>query len=148
MADASPTAVPLLQAEGVLLGCTAPDRDAAVRVAGQLLVDLGAVEPAYVDAMLEREALLSSFVGEGIAIPHGTDAARAFVRRPALTFLQFPDGLDWAGQPVHVAVGIAAAADEHVGIMSRLAQVLLDPDSLAVLRTTDDPQQVLDLLTD
>jgi mannitol/fructose-specific phosphotransferase system IIA component len=136
----------LLVADAVRLGCTAADRFDAVRQAGEALVRIGAVEPAYADAMQEREQSLSSFVGEGFAIPHGTDAARALVRRGALAFLQFPDGVDWDGQDVRACVAIAASADEHVSVMSTLAQVLLDPDQAEELRTTTDPQRVLELL--
>jgi mannitol/fructose-specific phosphotransferase system IIA component len=137
----------LLGPDAVRLGCTAEDRFDAVRQAGELLVGLGAVDPAYADAMQERELSLSSFVGEGFAIPHGTDAARAYVRRAALAFLQFPDGIDWEGQDVRACVAIAASADEHVGVMSTLAQVLLDPALAGELRTTTDPARVLEILT-
>lgn len=137
----------LLRPEGIRLGCTATDRFDAVRQAGELLVALGAVEDAYVPAMDERERMLSSFVGEGFAIPHGTDAARALVRRATLAFLQFPDGIDWDGQDVRVCVAIAAAENEHVGVMSSLAQVLMEPDQAQALRTTTDPDQVLALLS-
>jgi mannitol/fructose-specific phosphotransferase system IIA component len=137
----------LLGPDAVRLGCTAVDRFDAVRQAGELLVGLGAVEPAYAVAMQERERSLSSFVGEGFAIPHGTDAARAYVHHAALAFLQFPDGVGWDGQDVRACVAIAASADEHVGVMSTLAQVLLDPDLAGELRTTTDPARVLEILT-
>jgi mannitol PTS system EIIA component len=145
MADAAGTSE-LLTADAVQLGCTAADRFDAVRQAGALLVEIGAVQPAYADAMQERERSLSSFVGEGFAIPHGTDEARALVHRAALAFLQFPDGIDWDGQDVRACVAIAATADEHVGVMGQLARVLMDPDQAAELRTTDDPDRVLALL--
>jgi mannitol PTS system EIIA component len=145
MADAAQTSE-LLTADAVRLGRTAADRFDAVRQAGALLVEIGAVQPAYADAMQERERSLSSFVGEGFAIPHGTDEARALVHRAALAFLQFPDGIDWDGQDVRACVAIAATADEHVGVMGQLARVLMDPDQAAELRTTDDPDRVLALL--
>ena len=136
----------LLGPDAVRLGCTATDRTDAVRQAGELLVGLGAVAPGYADAMQERELSLSSFVGEGFAIPHGTDAARSLVHRAALAFLQFPDGVDWDGHDVRACVAIAASADEHVGVMSTLAQVLLDAGLAEELRTTSDPDRVLRIL--
>lgn len=136
----------LLTLDGVRLGIDTVDRLDAVRLAGRTLVELGAVEPAYVDAMVEREQSLSSFVGEGFAIPHGTDAARSLVRRPALAFLQFPSGIDWEGQDVRVAIAIAAKEDEHVEVMSTLAKVLLDGEQAERLRTADDARVVLELL--
>lgn len=139
-------ATTLLAADAVALGRTATDRFDAVRQAGELLIGVGAVEPAYAEAMQERERSLSSYVGVGFAIPHGTDAARSLVRHAALAFLQFPDGLDWDGQRVRACVAIAASADEHVGVMSTLAQVLLEPDQAEELCTTTDPERVLALL--
>jgi mannitol/fructose-specific phosphotransferase system IIA component len=136
----------LLTADAVRLRASAVDRFDAVRQAGALLVELEAVDPGYADAMQERELSLSSYVGEGFAIPHGTDAARALVRRGALAFLQFPDGVDWDGQDVRACIAIAASADEHVGVMSRLATVLLDPALAGELRTTSDPARVLLIL--
>jgi mannitol/fructose-specific phosphotransferase system IIA component len=137
----------LLSPEGIRLGCTASDRFDAVQQAGELLYALGAVEEGYVPAMAERERMMSSFVGEGFALPHGTDAARSLVRRATLAFLQYPDGIEWEGERVHVCVAIAATGDEHVGVMSSLAQILLDPDQAEALRTAADPDTVLTLLT-
>jgi mannitol/fructose-specific phosphotransferase system IIA component len=137
----------LLTAEVVRLGCTATDRFDAIRQAGDLLVEVGAVEPAYVDAMEERERSLSSYMGEGFALPHGTDASRAFVRRPTLAFLQFPDGVDWEDGEAYAAIAIAVTADEHVSVMAQVARILVDPDQAEELRTTADVDRVLALLT-
>lgn len=137
----------LLVADGVRLGCVAADRFEAVAQAGEVLVGLGVVEPGYVDAMAERERQLSSYVGEGFALPHGTDASRALVRHAALAFLQFPDGVDWDGQDVRACVAVAARADEHVAVLAQLATVLLDPAQAEELRTARDPVRVLEILT-
>jgi mannitol/fructose-specific phosphotransferase system IIA component len=137
----------LLPREAVHLGLEAGDRYEAVRQAGEALLAQDAVEPGYVDAMREREEMVSSAVGEGFALPHGTDAARALVRKTALAFLQYPDGIDWDGQEVKACVAIAASGDEHVGVISRLARILLDPERAETLRTTGDPDVVLALLT-
>lgn len=146
MPDTTADVTSLLPRAGVRLGLATTDRDDAVRQAGAVLVELGAVQPDYVATMHEREAMVSSFVGEGVAIPHGTDAGRAMVHRAALAFLQFPDGVDWDGQDVRIAIAIAAAEDEHMTVMARLAQVLLEPATIDRLRTTTDPDEVLALL--
>ena len=83
----------LLPPSGIRLGLTASDRFDAVRQSGQVLVEIGAVEAPYVDAMLERERLISTSLGEGFAIPHGTDESRRYIRETMLSFLQFPDGV-------------------------------------------------------
>jgi mannitol/fructose-specific phosphotransferase system IIA component len=137
----------LLEPGAVRLGLHARDRSDAVAQAGRALVEIGAVEPAYVDAMAERERSLSTYLGEGFALPHGTDASRVHVRRPAIAVLQFPDGVDWGGQPVQVAIAVASASDEHVRILAQVAGVISDPDCAERLRTASDPHDVLDLLT-
>ncbi|MBB6173111.1 PTS system mannitol-specific IIA component/phosphocarrier protein FPr [Nocardiopsis mwathae] len=135
-----------LRAEAVRLGCTAAGRDDAIDQCGALLREIGAVEPGYPAAMHEREASISTYIGEGVAIPHGTDAARPLVRRTALAVIQFPGGVDWGGATVHVAIGIAASGDEHMGVLSSLARVLSDPERAARLRGAADTRTVLDLL--
>ncbi|USY19585.1 PTS sugar transporter subunit IIA [Nocardiopsis exhalans] len=135
-----------LTAESVRIGAAARDRADAIDQCGALLVELGAVEPGYVTAMHEREASIPTFVGEGVAIPHGTDASRALVKRTALAVIQFPGGVDWGGPTVHVAIGIAASGEEHLQVLSSLAGVLTDPERAARLRSAAGVDEVLELL--
>jgi mannitol/fructose-specific phosphotransferase system IIA component len=136
----------LLDAGAVRLGLRAADRMDAVAQAGEVLIEIGAVERPYLKAMIERELSLSTFLGEGFALPHGTDASRAHVRRPAIAVLQFPDGVDWAGQPVQLAIAVASASDEHVRILAEVAGVISDPERAEQLRCARDPGEVLELL--
>ena len=148
MADGARPAGPgaLLERRAVRLAEPAADRDAAVRRCGEVLVEVGAVAPAYVDAMLERERSISTYVGEGVAIPHGTLAGKDAVRRDALAVLRFPAGVDWGGEPVSVCVAIAARGDGHVDLLAQLAEILLDPDQARALREATDADAVLTLL--
>jgi mannitol/fructose-specific phosphotransferase system IIA component len=147
MADAGPDGSELLSADAIRLGCTAVGRFEVVPPVGALPLEIGAVQPAYAEAMQERERSLSSFVGEGFAIPHGTDESRQFVDRAAVAFLQYPDGIDWDDdEEVYACVAIAAASDEHVTVMAQLARVLVEPDQAAELRTTTDPERILAIL--
>ena len=132
--------------EAVRLAQHANDKWDALRQSGALLEELGAVDEGYAAAILEREGQISTYMGEGVAIPHGTDAARALVRRTALGFLQYPDGVDWDGETVYLSIPIAASGDEHVGILSALAEILIDDDSAAALRAATDVETVLTLL--
>jgi mannitol/fructose-specific phosphotransferase system IIA component len=136
----------LLEAEAVRLGLHATDRFDAVAQAGRVLLDIGAVDAPYVDAMAERERSLSTYLGEGFALPHGTDASREHVRRPAIAVLQFPDGVDWGGQPVQVAIAVASASDEHVRILAQVANVISEPGQAERLRQATEPDDVLELL--
>jgi len=137
----------VLTTEAVRLGQRASDKLDALRRSGAVLVDVGAVEPGYVDAMLAREELVSTFMGEGVAIPHGTNEARALVHRTALGFLQFPDGVDWGdGAMVRVCIPIAAAGGEHMALLSALATVLVDPEKAEALRSAASADDVLAIL--
>ncbi|TDC64875.1 PTS sugar transporter subunit IIA [Actinomadura sp. GC306] len=136
----------LLTPEAVRLDARAAGHDDAVRVCGQVLVGAGAVEPGYVDAMLERERSISTYLGEGVAIPHGTNEARGLIHRDALAFVRFPEGVDWNGESVTVCIAIAARGDGHMEILAELAQVLMDPDKARELREADDPGRILALL--
>lgn len=137
----------VLTEDAVRLGRTAKDRADAIDQCGELLLELGAVDPGYLPAMHEREASVPTFLGEGVAIPHGTDPSRVHVRRTGLAVIQFPEGVDWGGPTVHVAIGIAASGEEHIGILAALAGVLTDPDKAARLRGATDPADVVGLLT-
>jgi mannitol/fructose-specific phosphotransferase system IIA component len=140
-----PTGV--LEPQAIRLAQRATDKGDALRQCGDLLREIGAVATGYAEAMLEREDLVTTYVGEGFAIPHGTNEARALVNRTALGFLQFPDGVTWDGDDVvQVCIPIAAAGGEHMALLSALAETLLDPDQAERLRTASSAQEVLDLL--
>lgn len=138
---------PLLEHNAVRLGLRATDRWDAVAQAGQVLREIGAVDDPYLPAMVEREQSLSTYLGEEFALPHGTDASREHVRRAAIAVLQFPDGVDWGGNAVRVAIAVASATDEHVRILAEVAAVISDPKRAERLRAATNPGAVLELLT-
>ena len=147
MADApDATLVDLLAPDRVLFGRTASGWEDAVRQVGAVLVDAGAVPAAYVEAMVERDRDVSTFIGEGVAIPHGTLAGRDMVVRDALCVVHFPGGVDWHGDDVVLCVGIAAKGEGHVPVLAQLAEVLMEPDRAAALRGAASADEVLDLL--
>ena len=136
----------MLTRAGVRLGLTAKDRTDAIQQAGEVLIEIGAVEAPYVEAMHEREKVLSSYVGEEFALPHGTDQSRVHVTRSAVVFLQVPGGVDWEGDNVRACIAIAAQSNEHTDVMARLAGVLLDAGKAEQLRSTTNPNDVLEIL--
>jgi mannitol/fructose-specific phosphotransferase system IIA component len=144
MADASTNAV--IGRDAVLLAQRAEDKWDALRQSGELLVRIGAVAPPYADAILERERSISTYMGEGVAIPHGTDASRVHVRRTALGVLRYPDGVDWGDGVVTLCIPIAASGEEHVAVLSALARILTEPDQAERLRSATDPDEILALL--
>ncbi|GLY07597.1 MULTISPECIES: PTS sugar transporter subunit IIA [Actinoplanes] len=136
----------LLDPRAIRLSETAADRDEAIRRCGAALVEIGAAEPGYVDTMLAREKSISTYVGEGVAIPHGTLGGKELVKRDALAVLRFPEGVDWDGEQVTVCVAIAAAGNGHVELLAALAEVLLDEDQARELREATETDTVVRLL--
>ncbi len=126
---------------------TARTKDEAIREAGALLVGCGAVTPAYVDAMVERERLVSTYMGSFLAIPHGTDESKADIVRSALCLVRYDEPIEWgAGQPVRVVVGIAGVGEEHLGILSKVALVFADPDQVRRVLDAPGPDALYDLI--
>lgn len=136
----------ILAPGSVRLGLASTTKEEAIRACGLVLVEAGAATPDYIDGMLAREQQVSTFLGEGVAIPHGTNESRAFITAPALGFLQFPDGIDWDGNDVRLCIPIASASDEHLEILANLAGVLMDPEAARRLRDTTSVDEVVQLL--
>ncbi|MEV4249830.1 PTS sugar transporter subunit IIA [Streptosporangium canum] len=131
----------VLEPRAVLLNENAASREEAIEKCGRLLVTTGAVAEPYIQAMLDREHSISTYVGEGVAIPHGV--SREHIRRDAICVVRFPDGVDWDGDRVVLCVGIAALGDGHVALLSELAEILLDPDRARTLREAQDVKTIL-----
>ena len=93
--------------------------DDAITEAGRLLVAAGAVDESYIDSMHERETSVSTMMGNGLAIPHGTNEAKGSIRRSAMSFVRYDDGIDWNGKPAEFVVGIAGAGDDHLGAAAK-----------------------------
>src|ERR1700710_2461841 len=136
----------LLPDSSINLTATAADRDDAIRQAGALLVQAGAVDPEYVHQMLEREHVVSTFVGDGIAMPHGTLTAKSDVRNEGLSVLLLAEPVDWAGQPVTLVIGIAAHGRRYLTLLSQLAAALLDDGRATSLHEATTAERVRALL--
>ncbi|PWD50125.1 PTS mannose transporter subunit IIA [Serinibacter arcticus] len=147
VAAATSTSDSVLDRSSIVLTGTATTREGAIEEAGNLLVAVGSATPAYVAAMHEREASVSTFMGEGLAIPHGTNEAKGEVSRTAVSFVRYPQGLDWGGERVTFVIAIAASGDEHLALLQQLAGAFLDADSVARLEnatSVDEVKAVLD----
>lgn len=137
----------LLPESSIDLSATASDRDDAVRQAGALLIASGSVGPDYVRQMLDREHAVSTFVGDGIAMPHGTLTAKREVLAEGLSLLRLRDAVDWNGEPVTLVIGIAAHGRRYIALLSRLAAALLEEGRAEALRAADGADAVYALLS-
>ncbi|MDD2841411.1 MAG: PTS mannitol transporter subunit IICBA, partial [Tolumonas sp.] len=139
-----------LGVQHVRLGLKADNKEAAIRLAGEMLVANGCVEPEYVDAMLAREKLVSTYLGESIAVPHGTIDAKDKVKKTGVVICQYPAGVQFGPEKDEVArlvIGIAARNDEHLQVINNLTRTLDDPSLIERLATTTDVNFVLELLS-
>jgi len=124
----------------------AVSKDDAIREAGQLLVDAGAVLPDYVDAMFEREKSVSTYMGNYLAIPHGTNEAKDTIRSSALSVVRYDAPVDWDGNEVRFAVGVAGVDNGHLEILSRIAILFADPDEVDKLLAATSADELYELL--
>ena len=132
----------------VRLQTNATDKQEAIRQVGQLLVDSGCIDAGYVASMLGREKVANTYLGNGIAIPHGLPENRDLIERTGIAVVQAPKGVTWnPGETVHLIVGIAAKSDEHIEVLRRLTRVLGDKEQVDRLTRTTDPRDIIEALT-
>lgn len=136
-----------IDTQNVLLGGVAENKEEAIRLAGNLLVESGNIEAGYVNSMIEREQVANTFIGNGMAIPHGVPKHRDLINTTALSLVQLPEGVDWNGNKVHVIVGIAAKSDEHIEVLRHLTHLLDDTEALEMMRTTDSKETIVSVIT-
>ncbi|URJ87710.1 PTS mannitol transporter subunit IICBA [Pasteurella multocida] len=147
--DAPQTAFALTEKQ-VFLGLKAANKEEAIRFAGERLVESGFVLPSYVDAMFEREKMVSTYLGEGIAVPHGTIEAKDAVLKTGVVVCQYPEGVkfneDEEDSIAKLVIGIAAKNNEHLQVVSAITNALDSEDAIRILSETNDVEKVLALL--
>lgn len=136
-----------LTLEQISMGQQAQDKAAALQLLADYLVADGLVAQGYLAGLEAREAQGSTFLGQGIAIPHGTPQTRDLVFTTGVRLMQFPEGVDWGdGQKVYLAIGIAAKSDEHLRLLQLLTRALGETDLGEALRQASSAQALLKLL--
>lgn len=139
----------LLDFQTIRLSARYQDKSEAIRDVGRLLVQAGKVKPEYVEKMIEREALATTYVGNGVAVPHGTKDSLVFVQQTGLAVVQVPDGVDFGnGNRARLLVGIAAQGDEHLELLTAIASVCSDDAKLDQLVSAPDAATVLQILAE
>lgn len=131
----------------VRLGVPSVGREQCIRDSGALLVQRGCVSKPYVDAMVERDRLTSVYIGMGIAIPHGTNDAKEAVEKTGVVLQQYPDGVDFDGEKAYLVFGIAGKGEEHLEVLANICRILEDESVLEKMKTTDDVDWVVDVLS-
>ena len=135
----------------IRLGATPRDKNEAIRQVAALLAENGKVAPEYVEGMFAREAQENTYLGNGVAIPHGTPQSRHLIKETAIAVLQVPGGIDWEddeGEPAYLIVGIAASDNEHLAVLKRLSTVVGDEEVAEKLAKTTDAEDIRRALSD
>ena len=139
-------ALQVLAKDNILLNQQVASKEEAIRLAGKLLVERGNVEPAYVEKMLEREGITSTFMGNFVAIPHGTDDAKKEVKESGISIIQVPDGVDFgSGNIVKLVFGIAGKGNEHLDILSKIAITVSEMENVEKLVAATSVESIISL---
>lgn len=136
----------VLKPWNIVTGLKSESKEEAIQRAGKMLVDNGFVTLSYVNAMLEREKLESTYMGMGIAIPHGTSDAKNKVLNSGVVVLQYPEGVDFGEERAQLVIGIAGVGDKHLDIISAIAGALEDEELLEKLKTCEDSETIYNAL--
>ncbi len=136
----------VLRIKNILTGLPSESKEDAILRAGHMLEASGYVESGYAESMLEREKVASTYMGMGLAIPHGTSETKALVRESGIVVLQYPDGVDFGEEKARLVIGIAGAGDAHLDILAKISSALDDEEVLERLSVTSDPEDILKTL--
>ena len=136
----------VLELDRINLHGAARTRDDAIREVGGMLVASGNVTQAYADAMFDREATVSTYMGNSLAIPHGTNEAKDGILHSGLAIVRYDSPIDWDGNEVRFAIGIAGKGDDHLGILSGIAIAFSDEATVEKLGAATTPQEFADLI--
>lgn len=128
----------ILKEEGIKLNQKSVKKEEAIKAAGELLCKLGYVDEDYAQAMLEREKLATTYMGMGLAIPHGTTEAKSSVKKTGIVILQYPEGIDFGAEKAQLVIGIAGIGDEHLDLLGTICSALDDEKIMKRMKTTDD----------
>jgi phosphotransferase system HPr (HPr) family protein len=137
---------PVLTPDAIFLGRSEASMVAAIDFVGGELVRRGIVQPGYVPAMKTREETVSTYLGNGVALPHGTFESKDEINGTAIVVAQYPQGIQWGAETAHLVIGLAAVGDEHVQVLSHIADVLQDEELCEKLWTTNDAQLMYETL--
>jgi len=134
----------ILSTDKMILDAKAANMNEAIEIAGRLLVDAGHVGEEYIEAMKEREQMQTTFMGFGVAIPHGTNEGKKHVKSTGLSIVRIPEGVDFGdGNEVKFLIGIAAVGDEHMDIIQNIALVICEEENVEKLLAAQTKEEII-----
>lgn len=137
---------PILQEDNIILQAAYADRWSAIQACGEILVKQGYVKAAYIEDMMEWERLVSVYVGNHVAIPHGIANSEQHILESGLSVLQIPEGVDFDGEKAYIMIGIAGRDGVHMQLLSQIALVCMEQEQVERLRTSKDKNEIMRIL--
>ena len=137
---------PILQEDNIILQASYADRWSAIQACGEVLVKQGYVRAAYIEDMMERERLVSVYVGNHVAIPHGIANSEQHILESGLSVLQIPEGVDFDGEKAYIMIGIAGRDGVHIQLLSQIALVCMEQEQVERLRRSTDKKDIMQIL--
>ena len=134
----------ILCEENIFLNLESVSKEEAIKMAGRKLFENGYVNENYIDAMLEREKIMTTYLGMGFAIPHGVSDAKKEIKRTGIVILQYPNGVEFEDGTAHIIIGIAGVDDEHLEILSNIS-ILIDDELCDKLKVEQDKSEFIKL---
>ena len=139
----------ILNEGNILLNVASEGKYEAIERTGKLLADNGYVAPDYIEGMKKREDEVTTYIGNGISIPHGTSQYVSFIKTSGIVVLQYPEGVDFGGGNIaYILIGIAGKNDEHLEILSAIALVCQDEQNVSKLRHAATKTEIISILTE
>ncbi|HAU3240693.1 TPA: PTS sugar transporter subunit IIA [Salmonella enterica subsp. diarizonae serovar 50:k:z35] len=133
--------------DNIILNAQAKDKFDAIRITGNILKENGDVTDEYIKRMIVREEIVSTYLGNGLAIPHGTDGSDCEIIKTGISLVQFPDGVDFGdGNTAYITIGIAGKEAEHMDLLNKIALICIEEDNVQTLRNATSIEQVLQVL--
>ena len=140
----------ILTKSSILTSQDIANKEEATIISGNLLVDNGYVQKEYVDSMLEKleKEGYATYLGNGVAIPHGMENGKKYVKSTGISIVQCPDGVEWNEERAYIVVGIAANSDDHMNVLASLADAIEDPNEAKKLWSETSVDKIFDLLSE
>jgi len=137
----------ILAKEGIILNVASESKDKAIERAGKLLIDGGYVKENYIEGMKAREEEVTTYMGNGVAIPHGMNEYKKEIIESGIVIAQYPDGVDFGeGNVAYIVIGIAGKGDEHMEILSKIALTVQYEENVERLRVAKTPEEIIKII--
>lgn len=140
------TEKPIFCAENIILNASFANKKEAIEACADIFINGGYTDPSYKDDMIARDADVSVYMGNGVALPHGLSSSKQTIRHSGICFIQVPNGVDFNGETAYLLIGVAGRGEEHVEILGQIAQTLCEESNIDALRKATTKQQVLQVL--